>query len=189
MGYGLRIFSEKNVDKVLKAHPYYFPTYDSASSISSYLSELGRQPVTQQPEHLDIQRGLLHGFPLQASEAFPKYQEARNTLFDLIEEFPENSEKKHFLQKYFDTRNYNDVNTFRDTNQKEMREILDTHLPYMPEDAKQHILNSRYIHAPGILYVSDHPTSSENQTLIQRVRNIFQFSGMNDFLQTIGILF
>ncbi len=186
MGGSVQIFLEKSVDRVLRAHPKQFLGYDTTQSVSSYLSELGLEPATQTPEHWNIQRGLLHGYTLQASERFAKYQDARNALFDLEDKLPEDSREKAFLQRYLDFQNYDETNAFRETHQSEMHQILDTHLPHMPEDAKQYILDLRYMHAPGIFYASDRPTSPEDQALIQRAREAFTFSGMEDYLKALG---
>jgi hypothetical protein len=190
MGGQLTLFSEKNVDLVLRAHPEYFSTYDSASSVYSYLSELGRQPVTQMPEHLDIQRGLLHGFSLHASVQFAKYKDNLMEVADLYERLPVNTEEKRLLQRYLGedelrTRDYSSINEFRQIYQIAMRQCLDAHLPLMPEDAKQYIVNLRYINTPGMLYASDCPTSTEDQTLIQRALDTFRFSGMDNYLRYI----
>jgi hypothetical protein len=107
-------------------------------------------------------------------------------VIDLPARFPENSYEGNLLHRYLSIRDIAQTNTFRETHQQEMRTLLDTHLPYMPEDAKQYMVNLRYIKVPGILYASDHPASPEDRALIQRAHNAFKFSGMDDYLQNLG---
>jgi hypothetical protein len=147
MGGSLMLFSEKNTDKVLRAHPQYFPLYDRAPSVSAYLLDLGREPITQTSEHLDIQRGLLHGFPLRASEQYAKHKDAMINVADLYETIPPHSTEKRLLHEYLGvndlaTHNYDQINMFRENHHIEMRQFLDTHLRYMPEDKNNMLFNS-----------------------------------------------
>lgn len=52
----------------------------------------------------------------------------------------------------------------------------------MDEKAKQHLAARRLIQLPGFLYTSDNPTSNEDRILAQKVDDVFELSGMNNFL-------
>jgi len=191
-GRNILIFSESSVERVLTTHKDYFPVDPSESEIPSYISDLGHPPKTQSPEQLEVQRGLLHGFPLNAPKQFAQYGSQVDRLIDLYDgSQPLSEEDRALLGGYLRFRNrdgsfqYSITNKFRDDHQEEIGKLLTRHFPDMDEKARQYILALRYVELPGFVYTTDNPASDEDRAFAQKVHDIFEISGMDSFLQQI----
>ena len=56
--------------------------------------------------------------------------------------------------------------------------------PESPAEAKKYVLTNRFIRLPGFVYASGNSTPSDYE-FAQRVRDVFEQSGMNNFLASV----
>jgi hypothetical protein len=195
------IYDPDQVQKIITANPQDFPDYIPNTPIHEYLQKhttteiyKGGKSVTPQ---IMLQTGLLCGFPRNAAAQFAEFSDTRGMMLGGLYNNRERlaPEEQAVLNGYLfgsesgeepDTveESTNNINNFRDAHRDDIQVFLEKRFPGMDEGVKQYILKDRFIQLPGFVYASGNPTP-EDKASEQRVRDTFEQSGMNTYLQSL----
>lgn len=72
-------------------------------------------------------------------------------------------------------------NRYAQEHQEEIRALLERRYPTLDTETKHYILTARFVDLPGLDYTSGNP-NQEDKAFEQKVRSIFEDSGMNAYI-------
>jgi hypothetical protein len=204
------VFSKSNAKKIFTKYREHLPGYTPGLEVSAYFSNID---FSQAPEEIDrkkdyklqdIPQGLLFGYEPHSVEQFATYNDLRVALWAIhkgsYDKFREIEQRRSItnledskdmldqrndiiLAKYFCSGD----SAFQDKHKDKVSEILANWKPqYRPsKEARDYVVAQRSIHLDGLgfQYIGD-PTSEGNIHFVKMVTDIFDQSGMSNFVKT-----
>lgn len=194
------------VQEAITSNPDIFSDYQaSRQSIDAYMREFNNAAFQNTGEYMPqvnnvsermLQHGILFGYPRNAVLQHAYYRQMDETFKYTTGTYgePLTSEEEAirtgYVKGYSDTHfsteeEYrNGVNRYRDEHRHELQSIIQKVFPKNSNEAKNYLLTERFVQLPGFVYALGNPKPGD-YIFAQRVRDVFEQSGMNAFLRAV----
>jgi hypothetical protein len=192
------IYDRNLVAHTIEANHQFFRDYQpDQQTIDEYLEQLHtaaeRDEIT---DEIRIQNGLLCGFPQHAVLEYVNNDSIARAFRGLYETQAAelSAEERALLEGY--AKGYPDVaqdsaaevianvNKFRNDHAAQIKAFIETRLLSLPDTTRNYLHTQRVVTLPGFTYLVGNPTP-EDRAFEQKVRDIFEQSGMTAFVVSV----